>query len=70
MPSDIYFLIAALLAVIPVSGAIRIVICLIQMTTDPDQEQMYRTRAKNVLWFTIIATCVEGLLSLVHYYLA
>lgn len=70
MPSDIYFLIAALLAAIPVSGAIRIVIYLIQINTDPDQEQMYRTRAKNVLWYSIIATCAEGLLSLVHYYLA
>lgn len=70
MPSNIYFLIAALLSIIPVSGAIRIVICLIRITTDPDQEQMYQTRAKNVLWFTIIATCAEGLLSLAYYYLA
>lgn len=70
MPTDLYFVIAALLAVIPVSGAVRIAIYLLQINTDPDQEQMYRKRAKNVLWFIIIATCAESMMWLAYAYLA
>lgn len=70
MQTDLYFLIAALLALIPVSGAIRIVICLIKINTDPDQEQLYKTRAKHTLLFIIIALCAEGVLMTVWSYLS
>lgn len=70
MPTDLSWIIAAVLSIIPISGGVRIAIYLLQINTDPDQEQLYRKRAKNVFWFIIIATCAESLMWLAYGYLA
>lgn len=70
MQTDLSLLISALLAIIPVSVGIRVIVCLIKMNTDPDQAQLYKTRANNALLFVVVAECAMSLLLLIRLYLS
>lgn len=56
-------LIQAMLVVIPIGAAARIVYCLVAINMDGDEEQSYRKRIRNALVFTAIAEAgIGGLL--------
>lgn len=69
MPNEIKTLYLALLAIIPISSAIRIVVCLIKMNTDLEQANLYKRRAYHTGLFVILATCVLSLVGVVYSYL-
>lgn len=70
MNSQLNSLYLALLAIIPLSAAPRVVVCLIKMNTDPDQVQMYKTRLKNALLFVVVAEIAMSVLELIYLYLS
>ena len=68
MVTSLNTLISAVLFIIPGSVAIRIIICHIQINTDPEQESIYKRRAKNAIIYAIIAECAFGILTLAYNY--
>lgn len=62
-------LLSALLGILPFSVGIRVIICLLRITSDPEQEQLYKTRIKNALLYLIIAeTVLTTLYALYSYF--
>lgn len=60
-------LINLLLILIPAGGAVRIILCLIYMSSEEDTKS-YKKRIRNVLVFTVLAESVTGIISLVASY--
>lgn len=69
MQVDMNLLASALQAIIPVSAALRVILCLVRINTDPDQAGMYKTRIKNTVLFTVVAEIALSFLYLIKYYL-
>lgn len=58
-----------LLYILPAAVGARCAYCLCLMTTDREQEAIYRRRIRNALIFLVIAESVDGLIHiLVSYY--
>lgn len=62
-------LLTTVLCIIPPSVAIRVMICHIQINTDPEQESIYRRRAKNAIIFALIAEIIVAVLNFTYDYL-
>ena len=54
---------------IPPSATIRIILCLIQINTDPEQESLYKRRAMNAFIYAIIAESVFSFLTIIFGYM-
>ncbi len=64
----LFELIRWLLVLIPIGGTTRISYCILKAHMDDDNAQ-YKTRAKNVIYFVVIAESLVGLLHvLMDYY--
>lgn len=57
-----------LMTLIPIAAGCRAGILYLQMLADPDRSSVCKTKLKNLLFFTIIAECVIGLLGLFEHY--
>lgn len=68
MNTTLRSLLTTVLVIIPPSAAIRVIICLLQANTDPEQAPIYHRRAKNAIIFAIIAECAVGILNLAYAY--
>lgn len=68
--STLNTLLIAVLAIIPPSAIIRVILCLVQINTDPEQESLYKKRAVNVAIYAVISESVFGILTLIYNYLA
>lgn len=66
--STVQKLTSALLVLIPLAGAARVIYCLTAINVDPDEEQTYRVRARNVIVFCVIAEVISGFLSVITTY--
>lgn len=62
-------LLVTVVGLIPPSAAIRIVLCLVQINTDPEQESLYKRRAMNTFIYAIIAESIFGFLTIVFGYM-
>lgn len=69
MPTQLQWVLDAMLGLIPVSVGIKIVLLLIKINTDPDQAQQYKTRIKNALLFVAVSESAFGFLKIVYFYL-
>lgn len=61
-------ILSLLLTLVPIGGAMRIVILCIQCTLNPEEESKYKTRIKNVLIFIVIAVSVRTIRQLIITY--
>lgn len=61
-------ILSLLLTLVPIGGAMRIVILCIQWEFDQDDENKYKTRIKNVLIFVAIAVSVRAIRQLIITY--
>lgn len=65
--SKLFELINWLLVIIPIGGITRITYCLLKYGEDEDNAQ-YKTRAKNVVYFIVVAECLVGLINMMMRY--
>lgn len=61
-------LITALLILLPLAAAARIVYCLIAINTDNSDDGSYKRRIKNILIFLILAESILGLVKVISSY--
>lgn len=62
-------LLSTVLFLIPPSAGIRIILCLVQINTDPEQESLYKRRAMNVFIYAIIAEAIFSFLTILFGYM-
>lgn len=70
MPVALNELIYIMIGVIPASAAIRLIICIVKINTDPDQAKQYVTRLKNLVGFVIISECALVFLLQIYFIFA
>lgn len=61
-------IITAGMVLIPLGAVPRAIYCVNKIMSDPEQEQVYRRRLKNLLVFVVIAECALDVIQIIQKY--